>query len=147
MHFDRGWGYSNSCPPNSAKVYSNLRQNLSLSPVLSVQLLMHSGEVQIPVDEREVERGTKNTMTILGSGHWFVWDPCGIVCAVVTYMLIAYGEMVVLLVLFPPFPTFGSAVCVLIFTALATLAVVSHLKAMFTDPVSVCITSIPQPRK
>lgn len=98
---------------------------------------MHSGEVQIPVDEGEVERGTKNTMTtVLGSGNWFVWDPCGIVCAVVTYMLIAYGEMVVLLVLFPPFPTFGSAVCVLVFTTLATLAVVSHLKAMFTDPVS-----------
>lgn len=97
---------------------------------------MHSGEVPIPGDESEVERGTKNTMTVFGSGHWFVWDPCGIVCAVVTYMLIAYGEMVVLLVLFPPFPTFGGAVCVLIFTALATLAVVSHLKAMFTDPVS-----------
>lgn len=71
-----------------------------------------------------------------GNGTWFVWDPCGIVCAVITYMLVAYGELVVLMVLAPPFPTFGTAVCVLIFTAFASLAVISHVKAMITDPVS-----------
>lgn len=70
------------------------------------------------------------------SGRWFVWDPCGIVCAVITYILIGYGELVVLLVLAPPFPTIGTAICVIIFTTLATLAVTSHVKAMFTDPVS-----------
>lgn len=73
-------------------------------------------------------------MPLLGSGHWFVWDPCGIVCAVVTYILIGYGEMVVLLVLAPPFPSIGTALCVIIFTVLATLAVIAHVKAMMTDP-------------
>ena len=82
---------------------------------------------------------TKNTIRMpfsKNSERWFVWDPCGIVCAVVTYILIVYGELVVLLVLAPPFPTVGTAINVFIFTTLAFLAVVSHVKAMCTDPVS-----------
>ena len=75
-------------------------------------------------------------MTFLDSGHWFVWDPCGIVCAVMTYLLILYGEFVVLAVLLPPFPTLGTIVCVLTFTAFAALATVAHVRAMMTDPVS-----------
>ncbi len=84
--------------------------------------------------EEEEEKRTR--MPFLNSGHWFVWDPCGIVCAVMTYILILYGEFVVVAVLAPPFPTLGTAICVLIFTAFSTLSVVSHLKAMLTDPVS-----------
>ncbi len=68
--------------------------------------------------------------------YWFVCDPCGIVCAVMTYFLIVYGEVVVLVVLAPPFPTFWTGVSVAIFTTLAVLAVVSHVKSMTTDPVS-----------
>ncbi len=68
--------------------------------------------------------------------YWFVCDPCGIVCAVMTYFLIVYGEMVVLVVLAPPFPTLWTGVSVAIFTSLAVLAVVSHVKSMITDPVS-----------
>lgn len=91
----------------------------------------------VEAEESKGERDNNRCkMPFLNSGHWFVWDPCGIVCAVVTYMLIGYGELVVLLVLAPPFPTIGTAICVVIFTAFATLAVISHLKAMFTDPVS-----------
>jgi hypothetical protein len=98
---------------------------------------MNSGEIAVPLPEDNTE-AEKNTckMPILGSGHWFVWDPCGIVCAVMTYILIGYGELVVLLVLAPPFPTLGTALCVLIFTAFASLAVISHVRAMMTDPVS-----------
>ena len=70
------------------------------------------------------------------SKYWFVCDPCGIVCAVMTYILIVYGELVVLIVLAPPFPTLGTFICVAIFTTFATLAVVSHVKSMITDPVS-----------
>ena len=84
--------------------------------------------------DRESER-RKKRMPFLNSGAWFVWDPCGIVCAVVTYILILYGELVVLMVLAPPFPSVGTAICVLIFTAFAVLAVISHIKAMMTDPV------------
>ena len=93
---------------------------------------MNSEGAHTPAEDNQGER----KMPYLDSGHWFVWDPCGIVCAVVTYILIVYGELVVLLVLAPPFPTIGTAMCVLIFTAFATLAVISHVKAMFTDPVS-----------
>ncbi len=66
---------------------------------------------------------------------WFVCDPCGIVCAVMTYFLIAYGELVLLIVLLPPFPTWETILCGIIFTSLAVLAVVSHFKSMTTDPV------------
>jgi len=83
-----------------------------------------------------------NKMSYSGSGRWFVWDPCGIVCAVITYILIMYGELVVLMVLAPPFPSLTTAICVIIFTTLAVLAVVSHVKAMITDPVSSHICSI-----
>ena len=92
------------------------------------------------LDRQEPERFvTKNTIRMpfsRNSERWFVWDPCGIVCAVVTYILIVYGELVVLLVLAPPFPTVGTAINVFVFTTLAFLAVVSHVKAMCTDPVS-----------
>lgn len=81
----------------------------------------------------ETEQGS---MTFLDSGHWFVWDPCGIVCAVMTYLLILYGEFVVLAVLLPPFPTLGTIICVLTFTSFAALATVAHVRAMMTDPVS-----------
>jgi len=67
--------------------------------------------------------------------YWFVCDPCGIICAVMTYILIVYGELVVLVVLLPPFPTLGTWICVAIFTTFAVLAVVSHVKSMITDPV------------
>lgn len=101
---------------------------------------MNSGQVQVPAEETKEESRCK--MPFLNSGHWFVWDPCGIVCAVITYILIGYGELVVLLVLAPPFPTIGTAICVLIFTAFATLAVISHVRAMFTNPVSLSLHTI-----
>ena len=92
------------------------------------------------IDREEEGFVTKNTLRMPFSNNstprWFVWDPCGIVCAVVTYMLIVYGELVVLMVLAPPFPTIGTGINVVIFTTLAFLAVVSHVKAMCTDPVS-----------
>ena len=90
---------------------------------------------EAPPEELRSEH-KENKMSFSGSGHWFVWDPCGIVCAVMTYILILYGELVVLMVLAPPFPSLSTAVCVIIFTTLAILAVVSHVKAMITDPVS-----------
>lgn len=93
---------------------------------------MNSGEITVHcAEDSKAEKGEMSN-----SGPWFVWDPCGIVCAVMTYILIGYGELVVLFVLAPPFPTLGTVLCVLIFTAFATLAVISHVKAMITDPVS-----------
>lgn len=96
-------------------------------------LLMSFEETKVEKAELSDE---KKKMPFLNSGYWFVWDPCGIICAVMTYILILYGELVVLTVLAPPFPSIGTAVSVVIFTTFATLAVVSHVKAMVTDPVS-----------
>ena len=68
---------------------------------------------------------------------WFVWDPCGIVCAVMTYLLVMYGEFVMLTVIAPPFPGAWTAASVLVFSSLGGLAVVAHVRSMITDPVSV----------
>lgn len=67
---------------------------------------------------------------------WFVWDPCGIVCAVFTYILILYGQLVMLTVIAPPFPGMWTVLRVVVFLGLAGLAVVAHVRSMFTDPVS-----------
>lgn len=65
---------------------------------------------------------------------WFVCDPCGIACAVATYIFLVYGELVVLFVVVPAFPNMWVLMAVLIFTALVVLSISSHVKAMITDP-------------
>ncbi|CAI8051325.1 Palmitoyltransferase ZDHHC3, partial [Geodia barretti] len=65
---------------------------------------------------------------------WFVCDPCGIVCAVMTYLLVLYGQFVMLTVIAPPFPGTWTVLRVLGFSALGGLAVVAHVRSMLTDP-------------
>nr|CAD7260771.1 unnamed protein product [Timema shepardi] len=63
-------------------------------------------------------------------------DICGVICAILTWLLILYAEFVVMVVmLLPcPYPVY-SAVNMIIFQTFASLAFASHLRAMFTDPV------------
>eukprot|EP00118_Oscarella_pearsei_P004199 m.17523 g.17523 ORF g.17523 m.17523 type:complete len:274 (+) comp27511_c0_seq8:31-852(+) len=71
------------------------------------------------------------------SGHdglWFVWDPCGIICAVVTYGLIFFADFVLLVTVVLPNTTALLAFSYLVFNGLVFLAVISHLRAMITDP-------------
>ena len=83
-------------------------------------------------------RGRFLTMAFLKNKRvWFVWDPCGIVCAVMTYLLVIYGEFVMLTVIAPPFPGTWTLLRVLGFSALGGLAVVAHVRSMLTDPVSI----------
>lgn len=71
-------------------------------------------------------------------GVWCVKDVCGMVCACITWMLIFYGEFVVMFVIIIPAPyTIGNLINALIFNMLAFLALASHSAAMFTDPGSV----------
>ena len=61
--------------------------------------------------------------------YWCVKDICGIVCAVITWMLISYAEFVVVRVILVPNPSLPFAVInMVIFQMLAVLAVTSHLR-------------------
>ena len=74
---------------------------------------------------------------------WFVKDPCGIVCAVMTYCLMAYGTFAFLTILVPPFVSIWTLINTGIYLSLVTLAVISHYKSMCTEPVSIaCIVII-----
>lgn len=67
---------------------------------------------------------------------WCVRDPCGIMCAIVTWMLIAYGQVCVFLVMlysWEQYP-FHTVLNFVIFESFSILAVLSHLKTMTTDP-------------
>ncbi len=61
--------------------------------------------------------------------YWCVKDICGIVCAVITWLLISYAEFVVVRVILVPNPSLPFAVInMVIFQVLAVLAVSSHLR-------------------
>lgn len=63
-------------------------------------------------------------------------DICGIICAVLTWLLIIYAEFVVMaVILIPTINTLYSSLNMAIFQCLAFLAFASHLRTMFTDPV------------
>jgi palmitoyltransferase len=69
------------------------------------------------------------------SDVWFVKDICGVICAIFTWLLIAYAEFVVVFVMLVPAPgRVHSFINGIIFELFAFLAVASHLKAMFSDP-------------
>lgn len=71
---------------------------------------------------------------------WFVKDICGVICVVLTWLLILYAEYVVMFIMLLPNSnpgyTWANAI---LFNSLAFLAVASHSRAMFTDPVSISI--------
>ncbi|XP_055374415.1 palmitoyltransferase ZDHHC3 [Condylostylus longicornis] len=66
---------------------------------------------------------------------WCVKDICGIVCAIMTWLLIIFAEFVVMrVILWPsPYPVF-STINTIIFQILAFLAFASHLRTMLSDP-------------
>ncbi|MBN3325883.1 ZDHC3 Palmitoyltransferase, partial [Atractosteus spatula] len=69
------------------------------------------------------------------AGMWFIRDGCGIVCGVITWLLVVYAEFVVVFVMLLPskslaYSVFNGA----LFNGLAFLALASHCRAMLTDP-------------
>ncbi len=91
----------------------------------------------------DISSGEEETQSLMSSPKrygnkktWFIWDPCGIACAVATYIFLVYAELVLLLVVAPPFPNIWSLLSILVFTSLVVLSFVSHIKAMLTEPVS-----------
>ena len=70
---------------------------------------------------------------------WFVNDGVGIGCAIFTYLLIGYAEFVVVFVMLLPEVVREAAFGLfhaIAFTFFACLALVSHSRAMCSDPVS-----------
>ncbi|XP_003742652.1 palmitoyltransferase ZDHHC3 [Galendromus occidentalis] len=66
---------------------------------------------------------------------WFVRDICGIMCAVMTWLLIMFAQAVVLIIILAPvFDTFFGAVNLIVFETLCFLACTSHIRTMVTDP-------------
>lgn len=69
---------------------------------------------------------------------WCVPDICGSICAIVTWMLIGYAAFVVVFVMVLPAPSFYFRwINGVGFVFFASLAFLSHLKSMLTNPVSV----------
>lgn len=72
-----------------------------------------------------------------GDRLWFIRDSCGMVCAVMTWLLVVYADFVVTFVMLLPSKDFWySLVNGVLFNGLAVLALSSHLRTMLTDPVS-----------
>ena len=72
-----------------------------------------------------------------GRPLWFVHDICGMICVVITWMLVLYAEFVVcIVILFPNITNepFYGLVNLAVFNSLAFLALASHFKSMTTDP-------------
>ena len=87
-------------------------------------------EQRIPISKDVITSSSASAM-------WFIRDICGIVCAVITWLLLLYAEFVVLFVmLLPSKNLMYSIVNGTLFNILAFLALASHLRAMCTDPVS-----------
>ncbi|KAK1895029.1 Palmitoyltransferase ZDHHC3 [Dissostichus eleginoides] len=85
-------------------------------------------EQRIPISKDVITSSAASAM-------WFIRDACGIVCAVITWMLVLYAEFVVLFVMLLPSKNLTySIVNGTVFNILAFLALASHLRAMCTDP-------------
>lgn len=68
---------------------------------------------------------------------WFIRDGCGMICAIMTWLLVVYADFVVTFVMLLPSKDFWySVVNGVLFNCLAVLALSSHLRTMLTDPVS-----------
>ncbi|XP_036837553.1 palmitoyltransferase ZDHHC7-like [Oncorhynchus mykiss] len=68
-------------------------------------------------------------------GLWFIQDGCGIVCGVVTWLLVLYADFVVnLVMLLPNKSLWYSVINGALFNFLVVMALASHLRAMLSDP-------------
>ncbi|TYZ68840.1 hypothetical protein PybrP1_011541 [[Pythium] brassicae (nom. inval.)] len=76
---------------------------------------------------------------------WCNKDPCGLICAALSWLLVLYAECVVVGVVIYPWMGFSLQGIANIgaFTAICFLALVSHGKAMLTDPGAVPQSALP----
>uniref|UniRef100_A0A8R1EDI1 Protein S-acyltransferase n=2 Tax=Caenorhabditis japonica TaxID=281687 RepID=A0A8R1EDI1_CAEJA len=81
--------------------------------------------------------------------NMFKWDPCGLVCVCMIYLLIAYADYVILIWML--LPTFGHSIWTvfhgIVFNALLTTTLVAHFRAMLSDPGVVPISGAKVPKE
>mmetsp|Transcript_2623 Transcript_2623/g.3043 ORF Transcript_2623/g.3043 Transcript_2623/m.3043 type:complete len:338 (-) Transcript_2623:1001-2014(-) len=85
--------------------------------------------------------GTKES-----DSNWLNTECCGLVCACVTYALLLFAEYAMVFVILDPWFVDGSNSGYIhssIFSVIVVLAIVSHLKAMTTDPGAVPRDAMP----
>lgn len=75
----------------------------------------------------------------------FRFDGCGITCLVLTYASLCYADYVVVKILVIPVldGSLGGSALVICFNLLVTLMMVSHLRAVFSDPGMVPVSNTP----
>lgn len=88
--------------------------------------------------------------------HWLNVDCCGFICAAMTYGLLGYGVYAVNFILLPPWMSYHGTDNIrfmsvaghfhqTLFCVLVSMAIVSHFKAMTTDPGAVPPDAKPLP--
>ena len=92
-----------------------------------------------------VRRGTCGTAET--DRLWCNWsDGCGVVCAVITWLLLLFAEYALVFKVLVPWKgpmAAGTLLHGAIFTGLVSLAITSHVKAMMTNPGAVPSNAIP----
>ncbi len=93
--------------------------------------------LRYPPNSHKMSENTENGFALPCGVVWFVRDCAGCVCMSFTWFLIAYAEFVVACIILPQMPSVVAR-CIfgVTYHIFAFLAVYSHLKAVFTDPVS-----------
>lgn len=105
---------------------------LSLSSMSSGHRLRDVEQQRPLLDRDDAEASPPGEVNRL----WFIQDCCGIVCAVITWLLVFFADFVVTFVMLLPSRSFWYAVLNgVLFNSLAVLALASHLRTMLTDPV------------
>ena len=91
-------------------------------------------------DHRQSSCGTS-----WNSAIWFNNDPCGIICASITWILVLFAEYAIIGSVILPWlgHSFLAVFHSLCFSMIAGLALASHGKAMLTDPGSVPKDAVP----
>uniref|UniRef100_A0A1A8QG81 Palmitoyltransferase n=1 Tax=Nothobranchius rachovii TaxID=451742 RepID=A0A1A8QG81_9TELE len=85
-------------------------------------------EQRIPISKDVITSSSSSAM-------WFIRDTCGIMCSIITWLLVFYAEFVVLFVMLLPSKNLSYSIANgILFNTLAFLALTSHLRAMCTDP-------------
>ncbi|CAM9796828.1 unnamed protein product, partial [Discosporangium mesarthrocarpum] len=71
-----------------------------------------------------------------GAALWCNLDPCGIICAIITWSLVGYAQYTVTLCVIRPWMkgSYTGVMHVFVFNTLSVLAEAAHFRAMFTDP-------------